>query len=203
MKQPTVYVVDDDEAVRAALSIILEQEGLNVQQFDSGESFLEKISANDPGCLLTDLRLPGISGIELQQTLTERGIKLPVIILTGWGDVHESVQAMKAGAVDFLEKTVRPPELLHRVKEALERDASQRTRDEQYSTLRKRFMALSTREKEVVSLVVEGKTNKEIAQVLDISYRTVEKYRAGAMSKLGVDNVVELAKIVPLLTTEV
>jgi two-component system response regulator DctR len=137
-----------------------------------------------------------MSGIELQQAMTSRGIRLPIIFMTGYGAIHESVQAIKAGAMDFMEKPVAPAALLRQVDEALYLDRVRWQWETDGLVLQSRFEGLSRREKEVVELVVEGRTNKEIGQVLSISYRTVEKYRAGAMVKLKVENAVELARLV-------
>jgi FixJ family two-component response regulator len=137
-----------------------------------------------------------MSGIELQHALIARHIKLPIIFMTGYGDINESVHAIKAGAFDFVEKPVAPAALLRRVEEALALDRSHRESESSHCTLQKRFDELTPREKEVIAQVVTGKTNKVIARELDISFRTVEKHRASAMQKLDLDNVVELAKLV-------
>lgn len=192
---PIVYLVDDDEALRLAIGTSVRLAGYDVRLYDSAESLLEVVEASAAGCVVTDLRLPGMSGIELQQQLIQRHIQLPLIFITGYGEIDESVQAVKSGAIDFLEKPVAPAKLISCIKEALRCDEERRQRDDENSTLQHRFDDLTPREKEVVSLVIEGKTNKEIAKVLDISFRTVEKYRAGAMLKLEVDNVVGLAKL--------
>lgn len=185
-----VYLVDDDDGLRLAISTTLTMAGYQVRDFDSAEAFLGVVEADICGCLVTDMRLPGISGLELQQQLAERQIMLPVIIITGYGEVRESVRAMKAGAVDFIEKPVSPVILLKQVAEALKLDASRR----QQQAMQARFHHLSPREQAVVMQVVEGHSNKQIAQRLQISFRTVEKYRAAAMLKLGVGNVAELSR---------
>lgn len=192
---PIVYLLDDDEALLLAIGTTLKLAGYNVKRYASAESLLAVLDKQAAGCLISDLRLPGMSGIELQQALIEREIKLPIIFMTGYGEINESVQAIKAGALDFLEKPVAPATLLQRVKEALKIDEANRLKELEHLNLQKRFEELSPREKEVVTLVAEGKTNKEIAQDLSISYRTVEKYRASAMMKLEVENTVELAKL--------
>jgi RNA polymerase sigma factor (sigma-70 family) len=193
---PTVYLIEDDEALRLATGTTLRLAGYMVRDYASAELFLADIDINPAGCLVTDLRLPGMSGIELQQTLITRNIKVPVIIVTGYGEIRESVQAVKAGAVDFLEKPVTPDDLLQRVQEALRLDELRCRQENANLAEQECFNELSPREKEVIALVVAGKTNKEIARHLEISHRTVEKHRANAMLKLNVDNTVQLLKVV-------
>ncbi len=196
----TIYLIDDDDALRLAVSITLRRAGHQVRSYVSAEMFLDDISSNATGCVVTDLLLPGFNGIELQQALIKRQIKLPVIIMSGYGDISQSVQAIKAGAVDFLEKPVAPETLLRHIEEALRIDVARHLQDVEQMMLQQRFGKLSPREHEVTALVAAGKTNKEIAQSLAISYRTVEKYRATAMIKLEVENVVALAKLVDRYT---
>ncbi len=191
-KCQNVYLVDDDEDLRLAIKTTLRMAGYRVHDFDSAEAFLEVVDAGICGCLVTDLRLPGISGLVLQQQLNERRIPVPVIIITGYGEINDSVRAIKAGAVNFMEKPVSPTALLEQVAEALRLDESRR----EHLAKQARFDELSPREKAVATLVVAGKTNKQIAQELQISYRTVEKYRAAAMLKLGLDSVAELSHFV-------
>ncbi len=192
IKCKDIYLVDDDDELRRAIKTTLRMAGYKVHGFESAEALLEVVDEGSCGCLVTDLRLPGISGLALQQQLTERHINIPVIIITGYGEVNDSVRAIKAGAVNFMEKPVSPTALLEQVAEALTLDESRR----EHLTMQARFENLSPRERAVATLVVAGKTNKEIAQELQISFRTVEKYRAGAMLKLGLDNVAELANYV-------
>ena len=191
-----VYLVDDDDALRLATSAMLKVENFMVSAYPTAEEFLADINSSASGCLITDLLLPGMSGIELQQVLIERNIKLPVIFMTGYGDINESVQAMKAGAVDFVEKPVAPEALIRRIREALRLDNSHREMESEDLAIIDRFNELTPREREVIALVAEGKTNKVIARDLEISFRTVEKHRASAMQKLDADNAVELARIV-------
>ncbi len=191
-KCQNIYLVDDDEDLRLAIKTTLSMAGYKVYDFASAEAFLEVVDEGTCGCLVTDLRLPGISGLVLQQQLNERHINIPVVIITGYGEVNDSVRAIKAGAVNFMEKPVPPAALLEQVAEALRLDESR----QEYLAMQARFDDLSPREKAVATLVVAGKTNKQIAQELQISYRTVEKYRAGAMLKLGLENVVELSHFV-------
>jgi two-component system response regulator FixJ len=194
-RRPTVFLIDDDEDLLIATSTILKMHGYEVREYASAETFLAEVDHNAAGCLLTDMRLPGMRGIELQQVLLSRNINLPMIFITGYGEVNDSVQAVKAGAFDFLEKPVAPDMLLDRVKEALRLDQVHRRWDSEHLILQKRYDTLSPREKDVITKVVDGETNKEIAKDLEISYRTVEKYRANAMLKLEADNVVELTKL--------
>ncbi len=191
-KCKNIYLVDDDDDLRQAIKTTLRMAGYKVHGFESAEAFLEMVDEGTCGCLVTDLRLPGISGLALQQQLTERHINIPVIIITGYGEVNDSVRAIKAGAVNFMEKPVSPSALLEQVAEALTLDDTQR----EHLAMRARFDDLTPREKAVATLVVAGKTNKQIARDLQISFRTVEKYRAGAMLKLGLENVAELANFV-------
>jgi FixJ family two-component response regulator len=189
---PTVFLVDDDPSYRQSLRMLLEEEGLQVDDFGSAADFLMAYRAQRPGCLVLDVRMPEMSGIELQMQLTERKIRLPIIFLTGHGDVPMSVEAMKAGAVDFIEKPFDSDMLLNSIREAIARDAQLRAnRDERVKFVR-RFRGLTRRESEVMKLVVSGKPNKEIASVLSVSPRTVEVHRARVMQKMGADSVPEL-----------
>jgi len=191
----TVFLVDDDDAVRTAVTLTLQQAGLPVRSYASAEAFLADYAPEFRGCLVLDVRMPNMSGITLQQQLAKRGITLPVLFITGFGDVGVSVRAMKNGAVDFLEKPVAPGVLLSRIREAFDQDRRMTGQRDQRATVRQRVELLTARERQVTALVMHGKTNKEISQELQISYRTVEKYRATAMIKLNVDNIVELCRL--------
>lgn len=193
--EPAVHIVDDDEAIRDAILFQLETAGLTAVAYPSAEAFLEGASDIVSGCLLTDLRMPGMSGIELVHVLKERGFTLPIIMMTGHGDVSVAVEAMKAGIRDFIEKPLDDEHLLTLVREALAAastpgEAAQRERD-----VRDRFNALSPREHDVLRGVVAGKPNKVIAIDLGISPRTVEVYRAGLMTKTGAAGLSELMRM--------
>lgn len=191
----TVYVVEDDAAVRDALAQLLEGKRFRVKVFENAERFLEACEPGQAGCLLLDLRLPGMSGIELQGTLAARGIDLPIIFLTGHGDVPSSVRALRAGAVDFLQKPADSQILLDRVSEALARDTARRSERASRDTARKALQELTARERDVLPLILAGHSSKDIARQLAISHRTVEIHRAHIMRKTGSATLVELAAI--------
>jgi len=182
-----VSVVDDDPAVRDSISMLIRTEGLAVRTFDSARSFLAAWDRRTPGCLVVDLRLPGLSGFDLQQQLAAEDDAPPIIFLTGYGSVPAAVRALKAGAIDFLEKPFDPTTLLARIHEALARDRVRRSRI-------RRLDALTRREREILEQVKEGNTNKVIAANLGISVRTVELHRARGMRKIGVRSVAELVQ---------
>jgi two-component system response regulator FixJ len=190
--QPTVFLVDDDPAVRDSLSFTLARAELRVESYPSAQAFLEAYTPDQPGCLVLDVSLPGMSGLELQQALSARQIHLPIIFITGYGDIPMSVQAMKAGAIDFLPKPFRKELLLERVLEALAEDARSRQDDADKAAFRTRFASLTRREQEIMALVVSGKSNKEIARLLSISHRTVETHRARIMEKMAAKSFSEL-----------
>lgn len=194
MNASTVFLVDDDAAVRSAVSASLQQMGFDVRTHASAESFLANYDPTRRGCLILDVCMPGMSGIELQQELAARGITLPVLFITGCGAVADTVKAIKAGAVDFLEKPVAPDVLLSRIEQAFAQDTRRAQEARERETLRQGFAQLTAREREVIMLVVKGASNKEIARHLAISFRTVEKYRAAAMIKLQVSSVAELCR---------
>ena len=191
----TIFIVDDDEDVRDSLVELFESLGLPAKSYKSGASFLDDYNSEESGCLLTDVRMPGMSGIELQQKLNENSVKIPVVIMTGHGDVQMAVQAMKEGAHDFLQKPFRDQELIDCISKALAQDKSNRVELKKKRVLQDRIDGLTAREHEVIEKVLEGKANKKIARELDISDRTVEIHRSHAMEKLGVKSVAELVKI--------
>ena len=191
----TIFIVDDDEDVRDSLVELFESLGLPAKSYKSGASFLDDYNSEESGCLLTDVRMPGMSGIELQQKLNENAVKIPVVIMTGHGDVQMAVQAMKEGAHDFLQKPFRDQELIDCISKALAQDKSNRVELKKKRVLQDRIDGLTAREHEVIEKVLEGKANKKIARELDISDRTVEIHRSHAMEKLGVKSVAELVKI--------
>lgn len=191
----TVYVVEDDAAVRDALAQLLEGKRFRVELFESAERFLEACQPGQAGCLLLDMKLPGMSGIELQGALAARGIDLPIIFLTGHGDVPSSVRALRAGAVDFLQKPADSRTLLARVGEALARDAARRSERASRDAARKALQDLTARERDVLPLILAGHSSKDIARRLAISHRTVEIHRARIMRKTGSATLVQLAAI--------
>ena len=196
MNQATVFIVDDEEAVRDSLQWLLESSGLKVALFDSAEAFLQGYDPAQPGCLVVDVRMPGMSGLDLQEKLTELHYSIPVIFITGHGDVPMAVQAVKHGAADFLEKPFNDKELLQIVQRCLEQDQQQRAKQQQVDSTQSRLASLTPREREVMQLVVAGKLNKQIADQLNISIKTVEAHRAKVMEKAGAHSLAELVQIV-------
>jgi len=191
----TVFIVDDDAAVRDGLAMLLDTAGLAVETYDGAAAFLAACSGLRTGCLILDVRMPEMTGPELQAELKRRGIDLPIIFLTAHGDIPTTVQAMKQGATDFLTKPVVGSELLERVQAALEKSAQLNQQASATQALRERLEGLTQRELEVMKLVADGLPNKEIARNLGISHRTVEVHRARVMQKTGVTNLVELSRL--------
>lgn len=191
----TVYIVDDDPAVRDALGLLLGVRGYRTAMFASGEDFLQGWRAEWSGCLLLDIRMSGMDGLLLQQRLREIGCMLPVIVITGHGDVSLARQAFKAQASDFLEKPFDHDKLLAAIDEALSREAEHRGRQQRQAHGQARLALLTPREREVMQLVVIGQHNRDIAPALGISVRTVEVHKARLMDKLGVDNVADLVRV--------
>jgi two-component system, LuxR family, response regulator FixJ len=192
---PTVFIVDDDEAVRSSLRLLLKSVGIAAQAFGSAQEFLASYDPARPGCLVLDIRMPGMSGMELQQHLNMRGAIIPVLFISGHGDVPMAVEAMKNGALDFLQKPFRDQELIDRVQLALARDGESRVSLSQHSKLRNRLDSLTSREREVLDLMVQGKPNKIMAANLGISQRTVEIHRARVMEKLGVSSLAQAVRM--------
>ena len=190
--QPIVHVVDDDPGVRGALALLLESNGLRVRCHPSAEAFLESYDAAEPGCLVLDVRMPAMSGLELQHELKRREIPIPIIFLSGHADVPMAARAFRAGAVDFLEKPFDAGELMSRIQDALDRDRRMREEALQRRHARACYERLTPREREVMALVVEGKSNKEIARLLDVSHRTIDVHRARVMEKMGVRTLPQL-----------
>ena len=195
----TIALIDDDEAVLHSLRLLLESRGFEVRSFASAEEFLKSIGTAMPACVVTDVRMPNVSGLELQIALKKRDSSVPVILITGHGEIAMAVDAIKQGAFDFLEKPFDEERLIRSISNALE--ASRKLRDErdQRADLVARVAELSPRQREVMLLVAEGLSNKEIALRLDISPRTVENYRAWVMEKMGARGLAELVRMVMLL----
>jgi len=198
----TVFVIDDDASLRAALKELFESIGLQVELFGSGESFLERKNHDSTCCLVLDMRLPGMSGLKCQEELAKAKISIPIIFLTGHGDIPMAVRAMKSGAVDFLTKPFRNQDLLDAVAAALEQDRARRAKEDSHSTLREHFKSLSQRERDVVIRVASGGLNKQIAADLGVSEVTVKVHRANAMRKLRVKSVAELVRLIDLMGIE-
>jgi two-component system response regulator FixJ len=192
----TIFVVDDDLAVRDALKLLLRSVGQAVETYGSAQEFLDAYSEDRPGCLVLDIRMPGMSGLELQQKLNEKHSILPIIFITGHGDVPMAVEAMQAGAVDFIQKPFRDQDLIDRINQALEKDSNNRAALGERNDIRKRLETLTPREREVLDLVVHGKANKVIAGDLKLSQRTVEIHRARVMEKMQASSLAHLVRMV-------
>jgi RNA polymerase sigma factor (sigma-70 family) len=197
--QPKVFLIDDDPAIRDLLTLFLARAGLTVESYASARLFLEAYNPDQPGCLVLDVSMPDMSGLELQEALSAKQIHIPIIFITGHGDIPMSVRAIKAGAVDFLEKPFKKEILLARVREALKEDAKTRQDDAEKASIRMRFARLTPREQEVMTLVIAGKSNKEIAKQLAISHRTVETHRARIMEKMATKSLPELITLASAL----
>nr|WP_298721992.1 response regulator transcription factor [uncultured Steroidobacter sp.] len=194
-RKPTIYIVDDDDGMRRALSVLMSTVGYNAVTFERPTEFLQKLDPNQPGCLVLDVRMPEMSGLEVQQQLNRSGSMLPVILITGHGDIPMAVQAMKDGAFDFLQKPFRDQDLLDRINGALKQDAENRETVERHADLKRRSESLTPREREVMALVVDGRANKVIAIDLGLSERTVEIHRANVMEKMQARSVAHLVKM--------
>jgi FixJ family two-component response regulator len=193
--KPTVFVIDDDAAIRDALQSLISSMKLHVELFGSAAEFLQRERPDVPSCLVLDVRLPGISGLDFQRKLTEANHSIPVIFITGHGDIPMSVRAMKAGAVEFLTKPFRDQDLLDAIHVALERDRARRQQESEMIVLRERFKSLTPREQEVLPLVVSGRLNKQIAAELGTSEITVKVHRASVMRKMQADSLPDLVKM--------
>jgi FixJ family two-component response regulator len=201
-RKPVIYVVDDDEGMRRALTVLMTTVGYQAMAFAKPTDFLEKYDPEQHACVVLDVRMPGMSGLEVQQQLNRRGSILPVILVTGHGDIPMAVQAMKDGAFDFLQKPFRDQDLLDRINAAVKQDGENRAMLEQLADLKRRAESLTPREREVMGLVVDGKANKVIAIDLGLSERTVEIHRANVMEKMGARSVAHLVKMHLKLTGE-
>lgn len=194
-QNPIVFVVDDDAAARSSVENLLHSVGLRVEAFDSAARFLDRGPADAPSCLVLDVRLPRMSGIELQRDLTARGLTIPIIFITGHGDIPMSVEAMKAGAMEFLTKPFRGQVLLDAIHKAIERDRATRQEKARLAELRGRLDSLTPREREVMDGVIAGKLNKEIAAELGASERTIKIHRANLMRKMDADSLADLIRM--------
>ena len=193
--EQVVFVIDDDPSMRMAIRELIEAVGMSCQTFGSAQELLGAELPDVPSSLVLDVRLPGLSGLNLQRELTERGIHMPIIFITGHGDIPMSVQAMKAGAVEFLTKPFRDQDLLDAIEQATERDRSARRQQTELRELRERSETLTPREREVLQLVVAGMLNKQIAADLDISEKTVNVHRSQVMQKMRADSLAELVRM--------
>ena len=194
-QQPIVFVIDDDASVRDGVTDLLSSVGVRVESFGSVQEFLQSKRADAPGCIVLDVRLPGTSGLEFQRTLTESSIQLPIIFISGYGDISMSVGAMKSGAMEFLTKPLRDQELLDAVQAAIERDRARRQQVKLVAELQERFMSLTARELDVLPLVVAGRQNKQIAHELNLSVMTVKVHRGQVMRKMRAKSLVDLVRM--------
>jgi FixJ family two-component response regulator len=192
----TVYIVDDDSGVRSSIRVLMKSVGLNAIPYGSAKEFLDAYHVHQPGCLVLDIRMPGMSGIELQQTLNEKGAVIPVIFITGHADIPMAVEAMRQGAFDFLQKPFRDQDLIDRIQKALEHDKETREGLREHGRIRARIASLTPREREVLDLLTNGKANKSMAQDLGLSQRTVEIHRAHVMEKMDAKSVAQLVRMV-------
>ena len=191
----TIYVVDDDEAMRDALSALLRSAGLSVATYDSAAEFLDAFDPDRAGCLLLDVRMPGMSGLDLQRHLGDRHGDLPILLISGHADVSMAVEAMKRGAVDFIEKPIQSDVLLDRVRACLEKDAQRRLQQAKCATIQARIDSLTAREREVAELIAEGLPNKTIAAQLGISVKTLDVHRSHILAKLRLRTNAELVRV--------
>jgi RNA polymerase sigma factor (sigma-70 family) len=200
---PVVFVVDDDPSVRSSLKFLMSSVGLQVESFDSADALLQRKLPDVPSCLVLDVRLRGLSGLDFQRELATRNCHMPIIFITGHGDIPMSVRAMKAGAVEFLTKPFRDQDLLDAVRLALEKDRERRERKKEVSDLKERFDSLTPREQKVISMVVSGMLNKQIADQLGTAENTVKVHRSRAMEKMHAQSVAELVKMIDKLESSV
>jgi FixJ family two-component response regulator len=192
---PVVFVVDDDPSVRRAIKRLVESVGLRVELFGSAQEFLRSERPDSPNCLVLDIRLPGMSGLDFQRELTDANIHIPVIFITAHGDIPMTVRAMKAGAVEFLTKPFRDQDLLDAIQQGLERDRTRRAQEAEIAILRQRFDSLTPGERKVLPLVVSGRPNKQIAAEIGTSEATVKVHRSQLMRKMAADSLPELVRM--------
>lgn len=199
MPNGVVFVVDDDPSVRSSLKFLISTVGLQVETFESAETALQKLSPEAPSCLVLDVRLRGLSGLDLQGELAARNCQVPIVFITGHGDIPMTVRAMKAGAVEFLTKPFRDQDLLDAIRIALQRDHARREQEKTLTELQQRFDLLTSREREVIWLVAAGKLNKQIADQLGTAENTVKVHRSRAMEKLGADSLADMVRMIEKL----
>ena len=196
---PVVFVVDDDRSVRSSLKFLISSVGLEVESFDSAETFLQRKPPDASSCLVLDVRLRGLSGLDFQRELAARNIRIPIVFVTGHGDIPMSVRAMKAGAIEFLTKPYRDQDLLDAVRVALERDRARREQEKDLTDVRQRFESLTPREQEVISMAVLGMLNKQIADQLGTAENTVKVHRSRAMEKMNAQSFADLVRMIEKL----
>src|SRR5467141_68274 len=192
---PTVFIIDDDRGIRQSIQDLVESVGLRAESFATGEEFLRRKPTHDPSCLVLDVRLPQMSGLDFQRQLAETGVEIPIIFVTAHGDVPMSVRALKSGAVEFLTKPFRDQDLLDAIQQALQRDRTARERQDAIHDLQQRYQALTAREREVMALVVCGMLNKQIASEIGASEATVKIHRGHVMQKMQAGSVVDLVRM--------
>jgi len=198
-RAPVVFVVDDDPSARSSLKFLLSSVGLQVESFESAETFLQRKPSDAPSCLVLDVRLRGLSGLDFQHELAARNIRIPIVFVTGHGDIPMSVRAMKAGAIEFLTKPYRDQDLLDAVRIALEQDRARREQERDLTDLQQRFDSLTPREQEVISMVVSGMLNKQIAGELGTAENTVKVHRSRAMEKMHAQSFADLVRMIEKL----